>query len=656
MTIPISPTIINIAPGVLAAAGDGFDLVGLVATSSSRVPIGTYRSFADADEVGEFFGLGSPQYSFSETYFAGYDNATKTPGALLYVQMPASNVSAYVQGANPGLSLSQLQALTGTLTVVVDGYTWTASGINLSSATSFSNAASILTTDLTASPPQEAQVTASIAETNPSFTGSIGGNVMYVTAVASGTIVPGMTVTGTGVSAGTKVDEQLSGTPGGIGVYAVSIAQVVASESLGGNLYTMTVSAVASGVLAVGQNITGAGIPAGTLISALDSGTGGTGTYYVTAGSGISSESVTAYGATIAVTYDSVSGAFVITSGSRGAVSTMAFPTGSLASPLCLTSAKGAILSQGAAAVTPQAFMASILSLTQNWATFTTDFDPDGGPGTIAQKLNFAQWAATQNNRFAYVEWDTDPNDALTYPGTSTFGYTILNNGYSGTCPNYAPLNGVELAAFVMGMTAAIDFDRKNGRITTAFKHQSGFTADVTDPTQATNLAGDPQTPGSFGNGYNFYGAYATASEGFVFYNRGTISGSFQWYDTYVNQIWLNQGLVSAMATLLTTANSIPYNSPGYAQIEAAAMGPINDAVNAGVIRAGVVLTPTQVQQINQAAGAQVASVVQQRGWALVIGVASGTVRQSRGSPPITLWYSDGESVQAINIASIVVQ
>jgi hypothetical protein len=32
---------------------------------------------------------------------------------------------------------------------------------------------------------------------------------------------------------------------------------------------------------------------------------------------------------------------------------------------------------------------------------------------------------------------------------------------------------------------------------------------------------------------------------------------------------------------------------------------------------------------------------------------ASPQVRQARGSPPITFWYMDGESVQRINIASI---
>jgi hypothetical protein len=45
----------------------------------------------------------------------------------------------------------------------------------------------------------------------------------------------------------------------------------------------LTVSAVTSGILAVGQVITGAGVTAGTYITSLGTGTGGTGTYNLSA-------------------------------------------------------------------------------------------------------------------------------------------------------------------------------------------------------------------------------------------------------------------------------------------------------------------------------------------------------------------------------------
>lgn len=69
-------------------------------------------------------------------------------------------------------------------------------------------------------------------------TGSIAGNIMTVTAGPTGTaqrIVPGATVTGTGVSAGTNIVEQITITtaPGGsTGTYLVNTAQTVTSTTL----------------------------------------------------------------------------------------------------------------------------------------------------------------------------------------------------------------------------------------------------------------------------------------------------------------------------------------------------------------------------------------------------------------------------------------
>jgi hypothetical protein len=56
---------------------------------------------------------------------------------------------------------------------------------------------------------------------------------------------------------------------------------------------TLTVTAIASGSLAVNDVIAGAGITAGTTITALGTGTGGTGTYTVSVSQTVSSETIT---------------------------------------------------------------------------------------------------------------------------------------------------------------------------------------------------------------------------------------------------------------------------------------------------------------------------------------------------------------------------
>ena len=64
-------------------------------------------------------------------------------------------------------------------------------------------------------------------------TGSISGITMTVTDVTSGTISQGMTITGTGVSAGTSIKNLETGS-GGKGTYIVNNSQSVPSTTLTG--------------------------------------------------------------------------------------------------------------------------------------------------------------------------------------------------------------------------------------------------------------------------------------------------------------------------------------------------------------------------------------------------------------------------------------
>ena len=65
-----------------------------------------------------------------------------------------------------------------------------------------------------------------------SFTGLITDELLTVTAVAIGVVTPGNQLFGEGVAAGTIVGTQVSGAPGGIGTYAVTLSQTVASTPM----------------------------------------------------------------------------------------------------------------------------------------------------------------------------------------------------------------------------------------------------------------------------------------------------------------------------------------------------------------------------------------------------------------------------------------
>lgn len=69
-------------------------------------------------------------------------------------------------------------------------------------------------------------------ETPGAFTAAIAGTVMTVSAVSAGYLRAGDTVAGSGVTVGTLILAQLTGTPGGVGTYTVSREQTVASVAM----------------------------------------------------------------------------------------------------------------------------------------------------------------------------------------------------------------------------------------------------------------------------------------------------------------------------------------------------------------------------------------------------------------------------------------
>ena len=148
MAIPLRKDI-QINPGVLPAGGSALDLNGLILTDSEYAPVGGIVSFSSADDVSLYFGSASNEFSMAEIYFQGYDNSTKTPGALLFARFNPAAASAWLRsGSMSAVTLDQLKLLSGTLVMTVDGEVVTSTNINLSSATSFAQAAQLIQTGL----------------------------------------------------------------------------------------------------------------------------------------------------------------------------------------------------------------------------------------------------------------------------------------------------------------------------------------------------------------------------------------------------------------------------------------------------------------------------------------------------------------------------
>ena len=397
----------------------------------------------------------------------------------------------------------------------------------------------------------------------------------------------------------------------------------VAAFVCGGNLGSMTLAQLQA-------------IGSGTLIATVDGTLKTSSTIALgsaTSFSNAASLITTAFTSGVTCTYDSQRNAFVLTSSTTGASSTITYCTGTLATSLFMTQATGAVLSQGAVATTPSASMDALLLATKNWATFSTLFEP-----ILADKQAFATWTSQKTDRI-YFCWDTDIGATQT-GNTSNFGYLAQIAQYNGVAALY---NRVDDAAFWMGMVASINFSQPNGRVSFAYRSQAGLTPVVTDDTTYANL---------ITNGYNFYGSFSNNTDTFSFAQTGKIPGVWKWLDEYVNQIYLNSQMQSSVVNLMTNVLSAPFNSDGVALVRAALIDPIISARNFGTIRAGVTLTSAQKAQINGSVGYDVSNEMFTEGFYLFLGDPDATDRANRNYSKIFLWYMSGGSMRTINISA----
>lgn len=584
-SIPASE-LINVTPAVITNQGASLGMDGIFLTASESIPVGTLQEFANAPAVQSWFGASSVEYAMANVYFAGFNGAAQTPAVLYYAQYNTSAVSAWLRSASlAGMTLAELQALSGTISVAVNGETVTSANINLASATSFSNAAQL--------------------------------------------IQSGLQTTG--------------------GIFSGTGSVTDSSE-------TLTITAVTSGALHVGDPVVGTGIPSGTTIASFGTGTGGVGTYNMSqeataTGSG---ETITVSSA-VTVAYNSQLATFVITSPTTGAASTMAYPTDSSLSPsLLLTAAKGAVLSQGAAAPTPADLMDSLTEVSTNWATFTHCFDPDNGAAGGPIKQEFTAWNAGEDAEFMYVPWDTDAGPSTSLPDAACFAQQIASVNGAFPVWDYSTNNQAALvAAFVCGVTASIQYNVDGGRTDFAYLSSPVLSPDITNATVFNNVTGTPENPG---NGYNSYGGFATRTTAFQWLQQGSVTGSWDWADSYTGQIFWNSQFQNDLAAYRTAVKNIPYTASGMNGIAQALASDIELMGDAGFWTPNTKLSSSVAQAVNNNAGMSIAATLESQGWYLLVQLPSASVQQSRGSPIIKFYYNDGGNVGMLDMTSTTVE
>lgn len=423
--IPASEEVSS-TPSTLAPGGNPLSPNGVFLTQDKSIPIGVAQAFPPGDAVENWFGAGSPEANFAGIYFQGFNGCTKLPGTLYFFQYNSTNVAGYMRGgALTGVTLANLQALSGTLSLQIDGRTVTSGNINLAAATSFTNAAALIQAGL--------QTVGGIFNGTGSTT--TGQDTLDITAIASGELHIGDVVTAAGVPAGTTITALPAG--GGVGVYTMSAAATATNAG-----EPVTVSSDATVTYDVLRNafvITSGTTGAASAVGLATAGTLSTG-LKLTATTG----AVLSAGA--AATTPSAAMNAVVKSTQNWVSYTHVFDP------------------DNGAAGGPQKLL---------FAAWTSQNSPAG-----AERFLYAAWDTDATP-------GSEANDAASFGGqVIAANYNGVVPIWE---PGVTQFSGAK-AAFLCGAIASLDTQATEGRITFKFKSQAGLLADVTDSTTAANL------------------------------------------------------------------------------------------------------------------------------------------------------------------------
>jgi hypothetical protein len=111
-------------------------------------PVYSVLSFNSVTAVENYYGVGTEEATPAQEFFMNY---TGTQANMLFTRLPVLSARAHLVGGNiSSMTLAQLQAVNGMISITSQGYTYSASinlsGVTGSGTTAFKNAAYIIQT------------------------------------------------------------------------------------------------------------------------------------------------------------------------------------------------------------------------------------------------------------------------------------------------------------------------------------------------------------------------------------------------------------------------------------------------------------------------------------------------------------------------------
>lgn len=150
-TIPVSQ-LVTVNPAVVSAGGNPLSLNSIFLIESTLVPTSSLMEFSSRDDVSDYFGSSALATELAGNYFLGFDNSSRKPGTMFFAGYANVARAAFMRGQSlAGMTLTELQAISGTLAFTIDGVVESGT-VNLAAASSFTNAATLITTALAMTP------------------------------------------------------------------------------------------------------------------------------------------------------------------------------------------------------------------------------------------------------------------------------------------------------------------------------------------------------------------------------------------------------------------------------------------------------------------------------------------------------------------------
>ncbi len=269
------------------------------------------------------------------------------------------------------------------------------------------------------------------------------------------------------------------------------------------------------------------------------------------------------------VTYDGAR--FVARSGTTGLASTMAYvlPTGAgtdISAMTGLDAAGAGTITTGIAAESITNSLDALQTYDASWygLTFTNE-------ATEQNIKDAAAWVEARTKVLGYtssaanVQDGTQNNDIATYMKTA---------GYSRTIGQYSSLSPYAIVS-AMARAFVVNFAEQNSTITLKFKTEPGVLVETITETQRLALEAKNI------NYYTYFGTSAMLAQGVV------ANGRF--FDEVHGLDWLKNAVeTNVFGYLYTTTTKVPQTDKGVQRIVAQVASAMNDAVNNGLVAAGV--------------------------------------------------------------------